>query len=77
MYNYSMPIVIESLKKIFYPEKVVLDGIDLTVVEGETVGILGNNGAGKTTLLRIMATLLYPSYGLVKIFGLDPLKLNN
>ncbi len=41
MSNYSMPVVIESLKKIFYPEKVFLDGIDLTVVEGETVSILG------------------------------------
>ncbi len=72
MDNSSMPVVIEGLTKMFYPEKIVLEGIDLTVVEGETVGILGNNGAGKTTLLRILATLLYPSYGLIKIFGLDP-----
>lgn len=68
----SLPVVTENLKKIYYPEKVVLDGIDLVVVEGETIGILGNNGSGKTTLLRILATLLHPSYGLVEIFGLDP-----
>lgn len=57
---------------IFYPKKRVLNNINLKIVEGETIGILGNNGSGKTTLLRILATLLYPSYGLVEIFGLDP-----
>jgi ABC-2 type transport system ATP-binding protein len=67
-----MPIVTEALTKIYYPEKVVLDKINLTVAEGETIGILGNNGAGKTTLLRILATLLIPSYGAIEIFGLDP-----
>ncbi|MFX1285050.1 MAG: ABC transporter ATP-binding protein [Promethearchaeota archaeon] len=72
MYNSCMPVVIEDLKKMFYPDKIVLERINLTVVEGETVGILGNNGAGKTTLLRILATLLYPSYGFINIFGLDP-----
>ena len=68
----SLPIVTESLKKIYYPDKIVLDDIDLVVVEGETIILLGNNGSGKTTLLRILATLLYPSYGLIEIFGLDP-----
>ncbi|MHA2330366.1 MAG: ABC transporter ATP-binding protein, partial [Candidatus Hodarchaeales archaeon] len=72
MYSHSMPIVTEALTKIYYPEKVVLDKINLTVAEGETIGILGNNGAGKTTLLRILATLLIPSYGAIEIFGLDP-----
>jgi ABC-2 type transport system ATP-binding protein len=72
MYDYSLPIYTEDLQKIYYPEKVVLEGINLTVVEGETIGILGNNGAGKTTLLRIFGTLLAPSYGELKIFGLDP-----
>lgn len=68
----SLPVVTENLRKIFYPEKIVLEDIDLVVVEGETIGILGNNGSGKTTLLRILATLLHPSYGLIEIFGLDP-----
>lgn len=71
MHDYSIPIFTEGLKKIFYPAKTVLEDINLTIVEGETVGILGNNGAGKTTLLRILATLLSPSYGFVKIFGMD------
>jgi ABC-2 type transport system ATP-binding protein len=70
--DYSLPVFIEGLKKIYYPDKVVLSDIDLTVAEGETIGILGNNGAGKTTLLRILSTLLLPSYGVIEIFGLNP-----
>lgn len=67
-----LPIYVEKLTQVFYPEKRVLDNINLKIVEGETIGILGNNGSGKTTLLRILATLLYPSYGVVEIFGMDP-----
>ncbi|HEY3109103.1 MAG TPA: heme ABC exporter ATP-binding protein CcmA [Chloroflexota bacterium] len=39
---------------------------------GERLAILGPNGAGKTTLLRVLATLLAPSAGTLRIFGLDP-----
>lgn len=67
-----LPIYVEKLTHVFYPAKRVLHNINLKIVDGETIGILGNNGSGKTTLLRILATLLYPSYGLVEIFGLDP-----
>lgn len=44
-----------------------VDGISLTVNEGEIVGILGPNGAGKTTLLRILGRLMYPTSGSVEI----------
>lgn len=44
-----------------------VDGISLTVKEGEIVGILGPNGAGKTTLLRMMAKLMKPTSGMVGI----------
>jgi len=70
--DYTIPITIKNLTKTYYPEKNVLNGIDLTIVDGETVGILGNNGSGKTTLLRILATLLHPSSGEIEIFGFDP-----
>ncbi|OLS41738.1 ABC transporter ATP-binding protein [Bacillus sp. MRMR6] len=51
--------------------KLILKGIDLNVNPGETVAILGPNGAGKSTLLKVLATLIKPSSGLVKIKGLD------
>ncbi len=44
-----------------------VDGISLSVKEGEIVGILGPNGAGKTTLLRMMSKLMKPTGGMVSI----------
>jgi heme exporter protein A len=49
----------------------VLADLDLQVGAGEIVSIFGPNGAGKTTLVRILATLLAPSAGAVRLFGSD------
>ena len=48
-----------------------LNGIDLTIEQGEFFGLLGPNGAGKSTLINIMAGLLKPTAGSVKIMGHD------
>jgi polyether ionophore transport system ATP-binding protein len=49
-----------------------LDGLDLTVTQGEVHGILGANGAGKSTTIRILLGLLRPSAGTVRLLGGDP-----
>ena len=43
--------------------------VDLTIEEGETVGLLGNNGAGKSTLLKIISLLIKPTTGKIELFG--------
>jgi ABC-2 type transport system ATP-binding protein len=50
---------------------VAVNGIDLRVERGEIFGVLGPNGAGKTTTLRMLATLLEPTSGLVRVLGID------
>src|SRR5207249_775090 len=49
----------------------VLHGIDLDVSAGELTLLVGPSGCGKTTLISIMAGLLDPSQGSLKLFGLD------
>ena len=46
-----------------------LDGIDLTVCRGETLGIIGRNGAGKSTLLKIISRITAPTEGTVELYG--------
>lgn len=50
----------------------VLDGLDLAVAPGERVAITGANGSGKTTLLRLVAGVLRPDAGEVRVLGSSP-----
>ncbi|GAA4723310.1 ABC transporter ATP-binding protein [Isoptericola chiayiensis] len=49
-----------------------LDGLDLTVAEGEVAGFLGPNGAGKSTAIRVLLGLLSPTSGSARLLGGDP-----
>ena len=53
-----------------------LEDIDLTVMEGEFVGIMGPSGAGKTTLLNLLATIDEPTSGEIIIDGTNLVKMN-
>lgn len=55
-----------------YGELRAVDGIDLTVEEGEVFALLGPNGAGKTTTVEIMEGHRQPTAGSVRVLGLDP-----
>jgi ABC-2 type transport system ATP-binding protein len=63
-------IAVTGLQKSF-GDKVVLDGIDLTVREGTIFALLGPNGAGKTTTVRILSTLIPADGGEVQVAGHD------
>ncbi|WP_200871666.1 MULTISPECIES: ABC transporter ATP-binding protein [Actinomadura] len=56
-----------------YPDagRLAVDGVSFSVRPGEVFGVLGRNGAGKTTLVRMLAGLLRPDAGSVRIGGSD------
>lgn len=50
----------------------VVDDVSFEVKRGEVFGLLGENGSGKSTLIRMIATLLEPDAGAIRVFGRDP-----
>jgi phospholipid/cholesterol/gamma-HCH transport system ATP-binding protein len=62
--------------KAFGP-KVVLDGIDLDVADGESVVIIGGSGTGKSVLLKCILGILQPDSGLIEIDGVDVSELSS
>jgi heme exporter protein A len=54
-----------------YGEREALSDVSLSLQEGCTLVVFGPNGAGKTTLLRVLATLLRPHAGTVRVLGAD------
>jgi len=63
-------IEVTDLRKS-YGDKVVLDGVDLSVAPGTVFALLGPNGAGKTTIVHILSTLLRPDAGVGLVDGHD------
>ena len=63
-------IIFKNVKKSYGKVKAV-DGISLTVPEGEFFGLLGPNGAGKSTMINMLAGLAKPSMGSISVMGFD------
>ncbi len=63
-------IEIQQVRKSFGALQ-ALNGIDLTIAQGEFFALLGPNGAGKSTLINILAGLLKPNSGQVSVMGFD------
>jgi heme exporter protein A len=61
-------VAVAGLRRDF-GERVAVEGVSVELAAGQSLVVLGPNGAGKTTLLRVLATLLRPSAGEVRILG--------
>lgn len=56
-------------KRNRFEERWILQDIDLEILKGESVGIVGKNGSGKSTLLKLLTRIIYPNKGEIKLFG--------
>jgi len=54
-----------------YPGVVALDAVSLSVARGEAIGLVGENGAGKSTLMRVLAGVIAPDSGVIRIDGVE------
>jgi ABC-type uncharacterized transport system ATPase subunit len=64
------PIIeMKGIVKVYPDGTKALKGVDLTVYEGEILGLLGENGAGKTTLMKILFGMLKPTSGKIIVKG--------
>ena len=66
-----MSIEVSQLTRFFGRAPAVRQ-LDMTVPGGAVTGLVGPNGAGKTTLLLMLAALLAPDSGTIRVAGLDP-----
>ncbi len=68
---------IHSLFRRQWIKKEALRDVSLAVKPGEILGLLGANGAGKTTLVKVLAGIIYPDSGFVKVLGHVPWQREN
>jgi ABC-2 type transport system ATP-binding protein len=72
--NNDKIIEVKNLSKQF-GELYAVNSLNINVFDGDVFGFLGPNGAGKSTTIRMMLSLIVPTLGLIRIFGMD-LKTN-
>src|SRR5256714_323280 len=75
--NGETVIAVRGLTKVFKdfwgrPKARAVDGVDFEVQRGEVFGLLGPNGSGKSTTIKMLLGLLYPTAGVIEVFGRSP-----
>jgi ABC-2 type transport system ATP-binding protein len=74
------PGLVGSVKSLFkrnFQIRDALKSLDLTIEQGEIVGLIGANGAGKTTLVKILAGIVHPTSGDATVLGYRPWERDN
>lgn len=69
MSDAPVTFALEDVQYLYNRRNLALDGISLTIREGERVALLGANGSGKSTLLKLLDGLISPSAGRMSVFG--------
>lgn len=64
----------DAVKTFRRGKAVAVDHLSLSIEKGEIFGLIGPDGAGKTTLFRLLASLLVPDSGSLRVEGIDPVK---
>ena len=75
--NYAVEVKNLNFSYNTNTNKFLLKNINLTIQEGEFIGIAGANGSGKSTFAKMLNALLLPTEGTVSIFGLDTKESKN
>ena len=57
--------------RVDYEDLTAVDDVSFSIEAGMVYGLIGPNGAGKTSIIRVIATLLEPTYGSVRVGGFD------
>jgi ABC-2 type transport system ATP-binding protein len=70
----SVAVEVRNLTKVYGGGVVGISDLTFAIREGEIYGLIGPNGSGKTTTLRIIATLIKPTCGIAKVFGINVVK---
>jgi ABC-2 type transport system ATP-binding protein len=70
----GVAVEVRNLTKVYGGSVVGVSDLTFAIREGEIYGLIGPNGSGKTTTLRIIATLIKPTSGFAKVFGVDVVK---
>jgi zinc transport system ATP-binding protein len=69
---HKQPVIVIRGLGFSYGESPVLEGVDLEILDGEFVGLVGPNAGGKSTLLKLVLGLLEPQQGRIQVLGQTP-----
>jgi zinc transport system ATP-binding protein len=69
---HKQPVIVIRGLGFSYGESPVLEGVDLEILDGEFVGLVGPNAGGKSTLLKLVLGLLEPQQGSIQVLGQAP-----